>query len=286
MPKVEREHNHKLMEMWACRRWFVRLRQAAILAAFAPTAALALPPAPETGACSLEGAAPATVAVVDEHFELLLDDGRRGGISGLEFAGADAGAAAYGRLSNWLVGQNVFVADLGVVPDRWGRVPMRVYAATAAGDPQAPLVSVAAAMLEEGRARFRPDPPASPCARTYLAAEQAARAAGRGLWSVEKPFLAGVDDTAPLMRMKGMAIVEGKIRSVGETRGGIYLNFGENPAKSVSAMISRRNLTILSTLGIERNELRGRRVRVRGLIETGFGPRIEIFAPAQIEILE
>jgi hypothetical protein len=82
-----------------------------------------------------------------------------------------------------------------------------------------------------------------------------------------------------------MGIVEGTIRHVGETRSAIYLNFGENPAKSVSVMISRRNLTIFAALGIERSELRGRRVRVRGLIETGFGPRIEIFAPAQIEIL-
>jgi hypothetical protein len=263
-------------------RRFVRLFLALLLPVCAPAPAImALTQAPETGDCALEGAVPATVAAVDEHFELLLDDGRRGALSGVELQGSDA----LGRISGWLAGRDVFVADLGLGQDRWGRVPMRVYAG-ASDDPQAPIVSVAGALLEEGRARFRPDPPAAPCARIYLEAEAAARAAGRGLWASEKPFAAGAEATAPLMRRKGMAIVEGTIRHLGETRSAIYLNFGENPAKSVSAMISRRNLTILQTLGIERHELRGRRVRVRGLIETDFGPRIDVFAPAQIEILE
>jgi Staphylococcal nuclease homologue len=267
------------------RQYLSGFRLAVSLLVCAVTPAQALTPAPETGTCSLEGAAPATIAAIDEHFELLLDDGRRGVLSGLEFAVGDAGKAAQARLSGWLAGRDVFVGALGPGPDRWGRVPMRVYASPS-DEPQASLVAVAAAMLEEGRARFRPDPSAAPCAKIYREAEAAARPAGRGLWTGEKPFEAGVEATAPLMNRKGMAIVEGTIRHVGETRSAIYLNFGENPAKSVSAMISRRNLAILQALGIERHELRGRRVRVRGLIETGFGPRLELFAPAQIEILE
>jgi hypothetical protein len=245
----------------------------------------ALTPAPESGTCSLEGAAPTTIAAVDEHFELLLDDGRRGVLPGLEFPTGEAGKGAQTRLAVWLAGRDAFIAPLADVLDRWGRVPLRLYA-SASDDPQAPIVSVAGTMLEEGRARFRPDPPAAHCAKTYLDAEAAARAAGRGMWAGEGAFVVGKSDPAPLMARKGMAIVEGVIRHVGETRSAIYLNFGENPAKSVSAMISRRNLAILQSLGIDRHELRGRRVRVRGLIETGFGPRIEIFAPAQIEMLE
>jgi hypothetical protein len=254
------------------------------LAALLPSVALGLTPAPDSGACSLEGVAPATVAAVDETFELLLDDGRRGALSGLEFPQGPARAAARARLADWLVGRDVLVGDLGAGRDRWGRAPMRVYAAS--DEAQAPLVSVATAMLEEGRARFRPEPRAAACATLYLEAEAAARVAGRGLWSGERPFAAGVEATGPLMRRKGMAIVEGTVSHVGETRSAIYLNFAENGPKNVSAMISRRNLIILAKLGIGRDELRGRRVRVRGLIETGFGPRIEIFAPAQIEILQ
>lgn len=254
------------------------------MATFLASAALGAAPAPESGPCSLEGVAPATVAAVDERFELLLDDGRRGALSGLEFPQGPVRADARARLAAWLVGRDVLVGDLGAGPDRWGRAPLRVYAAPAEAA-EAPLVSVGTAMLEEGRARFRPDPRAAACAGLYLEAETVARAAGRGLWSEAPPFAAGVEATAPLMRRKGMAIIEGTVSHVGETRHAVYLNFGENGPKNVSAMISRRNLIIFAKLGIGRDELRGRRVRVRGLIETGFGPRIEIFAPAQIEIL-
>jgi hypothetical protein len=263
------------------RGWF--RRRAPVLALLVPSAAIALAPAPETGACSLDGATPATVAAVDDHFELLLDDGRRGALAGIDVAAGEA-AAARRRLSDWLAGADVFVGPLASGSDRWGRVPMRVFAAVAS-DPQAPLVSVGAALLEEGLARFRPDPPAADCAPAYLAAEAAAREAGRGAWSREPAFQLGRDPTAPLMRRKGLTIVEGKIRDVGETRAAVYLNFGENASSGASVMISRRNLAILEALGIERHELRGRRVRVRGLIETGFGPRIDIIAPAQLELL-
>jgi hypothetical protein len=270
------------MRMWRWRppgpgRWIA-------LAAFFPCAAHGLTPAPETGPCSLEGVSPATVAAVDERFELLLDDGRRGVLSGLEFPQGPARADARARLAAWLVGRDVLVGDLAAGLDRWGRASLRVFAAESEAA-RSPLVPVASAMLEEGRARFRPDPPAAPCARDYLAAEEAARVARRGLWSGEQPFAAGVDAAAPLMRRKGLVILEGTISHVGETRSAVYLNFGENGARNVSAMISRRNLIILTALGIGRDGLRGRRVRVRGIIETGFGPRIEIFAPAQIEIL-
>lgn len=264
---------------------FSRLGPALALSAVAALSARALEPASEAGPCGLDGAIPATVAAVDEHFELLLDDGRLGALSGLDFPSGDVGTAARSRLAAWLTGRDVFIGALADGPDRWGRVSLRVYAA-ASDAPQAPLVAVAVALLEEGRARFRPDPPAAACAKLYLAAEESARAAGRGLWAQERPFVAGAGASAPLMARKGMAIVEGAIRHVGETRSAIYLNFGETAAKSVSAMISRRNLAILQTLGIDRHELRGRRVRVRGIIETGFGPRLEIYAPAQIEILE
>ena len=58
---------------------------ASFLAAASPSRAESLPAAAETGECSLEGAVPATVAAVDEDFELLLDDGRRAALAGLDF---------------------------------------------------------------------------------------------------------------------------------------------------------------------------------------------------------
>ncbi len=259
-----------------------------------PASAYALSPAAETGACSLESAAPATVAAIDDEFELLLDDGRRAALSGLEFPAApakgapDSRAAARKRLSDWLVGRDVFLGVLGAAPDRWGRVPARIFAARGEG-PDAPLVSVGASLLEEGHARFRPDPPAAPCASAYLAAEAPAREAGRGVWV--DPALRPIDAAAPdatalLAHRKGMAVVSGVIRSTGESRGALYLNFGEKRAENFSVVILRRNLAMFEKSGIDPRSLIGRQARVRGLIETSFGPRMEIASPAEIEIID
>lgn len=253
--------------------------------------AFALPPAPETGPCSLDGAVPATVAAVDEDFELLLDDGRRAVLSGLEFPspakeGPDVRAAARKRLSDWLTGRDIFLGAVASTPDRWGRVPSRLFAAAGEGA-NAPLVSVSAALLAAGEARFRPDPTAAACARDYLTAEAPAREAGLGLWA--RPEFHPISPSAPgaredLVRRKGMVVVAGAIRSVGESERAIYLNFGEKRRDDFAVVISRRNLAMFA--GIEPRSLVGRMARVRGLIETGFGPRIEIVSPAEIEFVD
>ncbi|WP_442753873.1 thermonuclease family protein [Methylocystis sp. JAN1] len=261
------------------------------LALVLSTSARSLAAAAETGACSLENTVPATVAAVDDDFDLLLDDGRRAVLSGLEFppssdkGAPDLRAAARKRLSGWLAGKDVFLAELAAGFDRWGRIPARVFATQGDG-PEAPLVSVGGAALEEGLARFRPDAPAAACARDYLAAEAPARDAGRGLWADPRLRPADAADGAGLLQRKGMAVAEGKISSVGESRGAIYLNFGQKRAEDFAVVILRRNLAMFRASGIEPRALIGRRARVRGLIETGLGPRMEISAPAEIEILE
>lgn len=266
--------------------------------------ARALPPAAESGPCSLVDANPGMVAAVDEDFDLLLDDGRRAALSGLEFpppapasedsgageegraTGKDLRAAAYRRLAAWLVGRDVFIGAFAAATDRWGRAPVRVYA-SAGEEAQAPIVSVGAALLEEGLARFRPDPPAASCANAYRAAEERARETARGLWADPdaRTIVAG-DAVAALRRRKGMVVIEGKISSIGESRGTVYLNFGQKRIDNVSVVVLRRNLAILQASGIDPRTLVGRLVRVRGLVEAAFGPRIEISSPAEIEILE
>jgi hypothetical protein len=269
-----------------CLVWVQRMAVAAFVAAAWPSCAESLPAAPETGECSLEGAVPATVAAVDEDFELLLDDGRRAALAGLDFPPpemAELRAAIRSRLSSWLAGRDIFLGAFASTLDRWGRAPARIYASPAEGGASAPLTSVAAALLSAGEARFRPDPMAAACAKAYLAAEAPARDSGvgfgRGRSSVRVSAPGAVDD---LKRRKGMIVVAGAIRSVGESRRAFYLNFGDKWRDSFTVVILRRNLAIFGQ--IEPRSLVGRRARVRGLIETG--ARIEIASPAEIEFVD
>ena len=91
-------------------------------------------PRADTGPCSLAQTVPATIVLVDDDFDLLLDDGRRVALAGIELPSANGEnaklhALAWQRLSNWLAGAQVYLAALAPAPDRWGRLPAQVIAA-------------------------------------------------------------------------------------------------------------------------------------------------------------
>lgn len=253
--------------------------------------ALALSAAPESGTCALDGATPVTVVAIGADFAIGLDDGRRVALAGLELPppldDAGAVAAVRTRLSDWLLGKQVFVGAFSEKPDRWGLLPARIFAA-ASEEKMAPLISVGAALLEAGVARFRPDRLAADCVRAYLDAEAIARAEGVGLWAVPtlRPVIVPSEAGDALARRRGMTIVEGVIRSTGATAGAFYLNFGGGKGREFSVVISRRISYKNFPSGFDPAHFVGRRVRVRGLIETGFGPRLEIAYPEEIETVE
>ena len=247
------------------------------------------PPAPESGPCSLAAAEPATIAGVSDDFDLHFSDGRRATLAGVAFPQAQGAQrdAALTRLIAWLDGAPVFVETLAAAPDRWGRLPVQVIAA-ASDAPDAPLVSVGAAVIGEGLARYRPDRLAEPCAKAYLAAEALPRAQKSGVWAQDPEIDASQASEATLEALaqkKGMTVLSGRIASIGETTSAFYLNFGKNRGRDASVVISRKNLAIFVARGWSPRSLLGRRICVRGLIETNNGPRIEISSPAEIELL-
>ncbi len=264
-------------------RFHLRLLFLLLPAAFPATAGPVA--APESGPCSLADATPATVAILDEDFEILLDDGRRVYLSGLEFPDPpELRRAAAARIAQVRTGKDVFVRPLVAAPDRWRRIPALVFVA----DGEGPLVSLGALLLSEGHARFRPDPPAESCAEAYLGAEAAGRAAGLSLWTYPDYAIVKISpevnpDFEVLSHRKGMVLVEGAVFSVGEAGGVVYLNFGQKRSRDFAVVISKRNLVMFEKKGVVPRALAGRRVRVRGLIDTYSGPRMDIASPAQLE---
>ena len=218
------------------------------------------------------------IAIVEDNFDILLADGRVAVLAG--FA-PQPDAPGYGPFRERLAGGAVRLAQLEPKPDRWGRIP--VWMSTGSKED----AGLAGEALAAGLGRYRPDPAARPCRAGLLAAEQAARAARRGLWSEPRPGVLDATDTgAVLAAAKAYVVIEGRILTIGERRGRLYLNFGARRTTDFSIVISRRNAALIEKAGLPLRKLGGRRLRARGLLDRGVGPLMEITSADALELLD
>jgi len=163
-------------------------------------------------------------------------------------------------------------------PDRYGRTVAYV---TSGGR------SAAHAMLALGHARVGAQIGSSACAAELLSLERVARTARLGLWADPRySILESGDLTGRLAGRGQFAVVEGKVVSVRESGGTIYVNFGRRWSQALTVTISKRQERIFKGAGLAPKALENRRVRVRGWVEIRSGPRIEASRPEQIEIAE
>ena len=126
------------------------------------------------------------------------------------------------------------------------------------------------------------------CAEELWARERAARQARLGLWGAE-PYYAvtAAGSLTALTAGRGQfSVVEGRVASVRESGGIIYVNFGRRWSEALTVTISKRNERTFAAAGVDPRLLEHRRVRVRGTIEERSGPRIEARSPEQIEIAD
>jgi endonuclease YncB( thermonuclease family) len=224
--------------------------------------------------CPLTPIGSAKVAAVRDGRTLLLADGRALRLAAIEVTGQSRAA-----LQALVAGRALRLAKLGPDRDRYGRLVAFAFA----GDAKQSLQQ---ALLQQGQARVGPRVGNKPCADELLAAERAARAARRGLWADPNFAPLPAESSMRLEDERGhFALVEGKVLSVRESGGTIYVNFGRQWTKGFSVIILRRNRRSFAAAGFAPNTLAGRRVRVRGWIEQRRGPVIEADAPEQIELV-
>ena len=145
------------------------------------------------------------------------------------------------------------------------------------------------ALLEQGQARVSARTGGKACADLLLAAETQARAAGRGLWADPNFAPLRSENLDRLGAETGhFALVEGEVLSVRESGATIYVNFGRRWTRdfTVTFLILKRQQRTFTAAGLEPRRLEGRRIRVRGYLETRGGPILAADAPEQIEVLE
>ncbi len=234
-------------------------------------------------------------------------------------------AQARHRLEGWLAERprepgsadpTVLLHVLAATPDRWNRIPALVFAprrderspaperpaaaepapassATASPSSGAPAIgsvppeppSAAQDLLARGFARAKPDPLLHACFPAFLQAENAARAKNLGLWADPQYAVLGADDADGLAgQTGGMVLVQG-VRRVPESRGTLYLTLGRD-RWGFTAVLSRRNAERFAKAGLDLADYAGTPVRLRGELDTRFGPRIDLTDPDQVESLE
>jgi Staphylococcal nuclease homologue len=237
----------------------------------ASLATLVLAPARADEACRFVTAGSATVraATLDG---IALDDGRIVRLAGIELSAAPELAA----------GTAIVLKRLGAETDRYGRVQAHVFLTDDNGAErwfQADLVARGIA-----RVSSRVGDPA--CAKRLLGHENSARAARLGLWAEPVYVIGKAEEPAGVLESRGrFTLVEGKVVSVRESGGTIYVNFGRRWSEDFTVTIAKRNERAFAAAGLVPKSLNGRRVRIRGWIEERGGPWVEAARPEQIEVL-
>ena len=197
-------------------------------------------------------------------------------------ARAEAGAAARAALEVMVAGQTVELRHELAAADRYGRILAHAYFVADGKESSAALEMIAA-----GFARVSAHVGGMQCAAELLGREREARQRKVGLWGEAYYSIVGAENHAGLVAQRGQfTVAEGKVVTVRESGGTIYVNFGRRWSESLTVTIAKRNERVFAAAGMQPRSLANLRVRVRGWMEDRNGPRIEAIRPEQIEIAE
>jgi endonuclease YncB( thermonuclease family) len=226
--------------------------------------------------CGLSDLGDGAVAAIRDDATLVLTDGRE-----LRLAGIEAGPSASSALRELALGRTLRLTSASIeTRDRYGRL---VAFATVNGTPE----TLQVALLARGEARVSSRVGSRICADRLLALEGGARKAGLGLWSNPNFALLRAEPGQAMDKELGrFVLVEGKVVSVRQSGGTIYVNFGRRFTRDFAVMIPRRLQAGFRAVGRDPQSLAGRQLRARGWLERRSGPVIEAMAPEQIEVLD
>ncbi len=243
--------------------------------------------------CPSGGIAFGRVVSVDERLDLTLDDGTQLKISGIDPARptpADPDLDVKGRdiLAKWLAGQGVEFRPLEPRRDRWGRIVAMVFAPEPDPlEPQSPArLPVGEAILAAGLGRYEPDTADGSCRTALLAAEAKARASGLGLWADQYYAVIPAAGRASFSEKSGSTvIVEGRIAGLTVRKPRITLYLGPRKETDFSVTVTPRGRRAFAAAQTYLAGLTGQNVRLRGLLDTRFGPHLEISDLNALEIV-
>ncbi|HEX5795353.1 MAG TPA: thermonuclease family protein [Geminicoccaceae bacterium] len=230
---------------------------------------------PDALAEELDWSPPLEVARVLAAERLELVDGRSIRLAGIRVPATVAGQAQ--ALLAELVANRALRLGTSPAPfDRYGDLVAQVERADG--------LWLQGALLERGLAQVRTRPDEVARAAAMLGLEQAARAAGRGLW--RQPGLAARPADQLADAIGSFQIVQGRVLRVAPTEDYVYLNFGQDWRSDFTLRLRRAELDAsFARSPVDVLALAGRRVEVRGFVLNAGGPLIELSHPEQIQVL-
>jgi endonuclease YncB( thermonuclease family) len=246
-------------------------------AALAIVALLALPGTAARAQC--DGTALRDILLESGAFgEIRLASGRVVTLGDIRVAGADDAAQAFVSAH---AGAPVELRLGSDEADRWGRLKAGIVLSPDSTrlDLAHALVARGIAVVDSGAEQL--------CDKSLLAREEQARRSRRGLWRDEDALPLSAGDAAPLRARVGrFTLVEGEVRSVGERDRRTYLNFDRSWEGAFTVIIPAKLWTKVEAAGMEAATLKGRRIRVRGIMQEWRGPAIELTTVDFIEQLK
>ena len=216
---------------------------------------------------------------------LVLRDGRATDLEGLllpngtrDHAPDFVARQAIERLSGLTKGKDVTLHGREPKEDRYGNIRAQVFAPQDGRE-----VWLQDLMLREGLARVMIAPDRPECARELYAAEDAARAARAGLWALPAYAVRTPDNLGG--DLGTFQIVDGVVKNASVHDGRAYLNFGDDWRTDFTATIAPDDMKRFRAAGIDPKSYAGRKVEVRGYVQSLNGPEIELADPEMIRLL-
>lgn len=223
--------------------------------------------------CLLEPQGEGRVASIIDSRSFRLEDGRE-----IRLAGIERPVAGSAALAAIVAGREVTLHGDDDSPDRYGRQLAFVFVA---GSDH----SVQSTLLRRGEALASPEITDKNCAATLFASERAARDSRLGMWAAAAAIKNAESPDDILAAIGQFAVVEGRVLSVRQAGAFTYLNFGRSWTRGFAATIPRRITPAFESVGLGPKSLENRWIRVRGVVSSRGGPRIELARIGQVEVL-
>lgn len=214
----------------------------------------------------------ASVVAVEDGDTVILDDGRKVRLVGIQAPKTGLAEEARAALAALVSGQEVELRPEGRAVDRHGRTLAHLFVGG---------VWVQGEMLGRGLARVYTLADNRTRAEEMYAKEQTARAERLGLWRHPAFAVRTPEESGRLLGT--FQVVAGRVENAARAQGRIYLNFGSDWRNDFTVVIPSDASALFHKAGIDPLTWKGRIVQVRGWLDSYNGPMITVSHPEQIK---